>query len=60
VDDVIVCVQQREIPAGLVAGDYAGDPEFRARMQEWVNGLWAEKDALIEQLMPAASTSAAG
>jgi len=60
VDDVIVCVQQREIPAGLVAGDYASDPEFRARMQEWVNGLWIEKDALIEQLMPASSTSAAG
>jgi 1-acyl-sn-glycerol-3-phosphate acyltransferase len=53
VDDVIVRVQQREIPADLIAGDYAGDAQFRARMQDWVNGLWAEKDELIEQLQPA-------
>ena len=56
VDDVIVRVQQREIPADLVNGDYAGDAQFRARMQEWVNGLWAEKDELIERLTPAAAT----
>jgi len=52
VDDVIVRVAQREIPADLVQGDYANDPQFRARMQDWVNALWAEKDALIEQLLP--------
>jgi len=55
VDDVIVRVQQREIPAELVSGDYASDSQFRARMQEWVNGLWAEKDELIEQLQPPSS-----
>jgi len=60
VDDVIVRVEQREIPAELLAGDYAGDPQFRARMQEWVNALWAEKDELIEQLVqPAAAPSPA-
>jgi 1-acyl-sn-glycerol-3-phosphate acyltransferase len=52
VDDVIVRVEQREIPAELVNGDYGGDPQFRARMQEWVNTLWAEKDQLIERLTP--------
>jgi 1-acyl-sn-glycerol-3-phosphate acyltransferase len=52
VDDVIVRVEQREIPAELLDGDYAGDPQFRARMQEWVNALWAEKDDLIERLLP--------
>jgi 1-acyl-sn-glycerol-3-phosphate acyltransferase len=52
VDDVIVRVEQREIPAELLDGDYAGDPQFRARMQEWVNALWAEKDNLIERLLP--------
>jgi 1-acyl-sn-glycerol-3-phosphate acyltransferase len=51
---VIVRVQPREIPAELLAGDYAADPTFRTRMQVWVNGLWAEKDALIAALRPAA------
>jgi 1-acyl-sn-glycerol-3-phosphate acyltransferase len=50
VDDVIVRVEQREIPAELVRGDYANDADFRARMQEWVNALWAEKDEAIERL----------
>ena len=50
---VTVRVQQREIPAELLAGDYGSDPTFRTRMQEWINGLWAEKDALIERLKAA-------
>jgi 1-acyl-sn-glycerol-3-phosphate acyltransferase len=45
-----VRVRQREIPAELVAGDYVNDPSFRARMQEWVNGLWVDKDRLIDEL----------
>jgi 1-acyl-sn-glycerol-3-phosphate acyltransferase len=59
VDGVIVRVEQREIPADLLDGDYAGDPQFRARMQEWVNALWAEKDALIEKLRPPGPAPAA-
>jgi len=51
---VTVRVQQREIPAELLAGDYGSDPTFRARMQEWINGLWAEKDQLLGQLKAAA------
>jgi 1-acyl-sn-glycerol-3-phosphate acyltransferase len=54
---VTVRVRQREIPAELLAGDYTGDKAFRARMQDWVNALWAEKDALLAELMrPAAAT----
>ncbi len=34
---VTVRVQQREIPAELLAGDYANDPTFRTRMQDWIN-----------------------
>jgi 1-acyl-sn-glycerol-3-phosphate acyltransferase len=56
VDDVIVRVRQREIPADLVSGDYAGDPQFRARMQDWVNALWSEKDDQIERLLPASNS----
>ena len=47
---VTVRVRQREIPAALLDGDYLGDKAFRAQMQEWVNELWADKDALLDQL----------
>jgi 1-acyl-sn-glycerol-3-phosphate acyltransferase len=57
---VTVRVQQREIPAELLAGDYLGDKAFRGQMQAWVNGLWSEKDRLLEELKqrPAAAGSA--
>jgi 1-acyl-sn-glycerol-3-phosphate acyltransferase len=55
---VTVRVQAREIPAELVAGDYA-DPTFRSRMQDWINELWTEKDALIATLRGKAPESAA-
>ena len=47
---VTVRVQPREIPAELLVGDYGNDPTFRARMQDWINALWSEKDALIATL----------
>ncbi|HJW51282.1 MAG TPA: acyltransferase [Burkholderiaceae bacterium] len=51
---VVVRVEQREIPPELLAGDYTGDPTFRARMQDWINALWVQKDALIGELRAAA------
>ena len=45
-----VRVQQREIPAELLVGDYLGDKAFRARMQQWVNSLWSDKDTLLGEL----------
>jgi hypothetical protein len=54
-----VRVQAREIPANLLAGDYAADPTFRTRMQDWINELWVEKDALIATLRGKAPESAA-
>ena len=44
-------VRQRPIPAELVAGDYQGDRAFRARFQQWMNGLWQEKDATLDHLL---------
>ena len=32
----------------FIIGDYAKDPAFRDTFQEWLNTLWAAKDALIE------------
>ncbi len=44
-----VLVQRREIPPALVGGDPGRDKALRARIATWIEGLWAEKDALISQ-----------
>jgi 1-acyl-sn-glycerol-3-phosphate acyltransferase len=49
--DVVVRVREREIPKDLLGGDYEGDPVFRARMQAFVQTMWAEKDARIEEIL---------
>ncbi|MDM4767314.1 acyltransferase [Pelomonas sp. SE-A7] len=50
---VEVVVQRRSIPAEVVGGDPGRDKTQRARIGTWIEGQWAEKDALIEQrLLP--------
>ena len=53
VREVRVNIRERPIPAELLGGDYQNDPEFRERVQSWLNGLWLEKDKLIAQLRAA-------
>ena len=48
---VHVQVKQRPIPAELLAGNYQEDRAFRARFQQWMNGLWQEKDEDLERLL---------
>ncbi len=50
VPEVRIHVVERAIPPDMIGGDYEGDPEFRARFQEWINALWAEKDAQIARM----------
>ena len=50
VNRVIVDVRERQIPKDLLRGNYAADAEYRARVRAWVAQLWAEKDALLEEL----------
>lgn len=38
------------VPEEFRQGDYLNDPDFRRRFQEWIDGLWREKDALIERM----------
>lgn len=52
--EVRVRVRQRPIPQELAAGDYRGDPAFRAAFQQWMNDLWREKDEDIERMLGAA------
>ena len=55
---VTVRVRQREIPQELMVGDYLADKAFRGRMQDWVNSLWADKDALLGELKPQSAAPA--
>jgi 1-acyl-sn-glycerol-3-phosphate acyltransferase len=49
VGHVLVDVRQRPIEPWMSAGDYAEDPAFRERFQQWLRGIWVEKDAQLEQ-----------
>jgi len=51
IPEVRVQVRQRAIPAEILSGDYQHDRAFRACFQQWMNGLWAEKDADIARLL---------
>lgn len=48
--EVVVVIRELPIPGNLLGGDYASDPEFRSRVQSWVQELWSEKDRLLDQL----------
>lgn len=50
VPEVLVDIRERPIPPDLINGDYEGDAEFQARFQAWVNQLWKEKDALLDEM----------
>ena len=47
---VIVDIQTRELDPALWQGDYANDPVFREKVQNWVNQLWTLKDQRITEL----------
>ncbi len=51
VKNIIVEVRQLDIPPAFAKGDYEGDAAFRKTVQDFVAGLWAEKDARIGQLL---------
>ncbi|MFT4179445.1 MAG: acyltransferase [Thermomonas sp.] len=51
VPEVCVQIRQREIPTELLCGDYQNDRAFRARFQQWMNGLWDQKDTDMAALL---------
>lgn len=51
--EVLVHVQMREIPRQLLTGDYAGDKDARRAFQDWLNGVWAEKDQRVAEMLAA-------
>ncbi len=48
VRDVRVTVRTLPIPTELIGGDYENDLAFRERVQDWINGVWSDKDASID------------
>jgi len=61
VPEVRVQVRQRVIPAEMVNGRYQEDRAFRARFQQWMNGIWDEKDADLARILEgSAASSSAG
>ena len=57
-EEVVVRVRSRPIPPQLVGGDLSADPAFRAGVQDWLNGIWADKDRLLDELLPDAAREA--
>ncbi len=47
--EIHVEVAVSEIPLPLRHGDYETDKPYRVQFQNWVNGMWQDKDALIAQ-----------
>jgi 1-acyl-sn-glycerol-3-phosphate acyltransferase len=53
VREIVIRVRQRGIEPWLVSGDYTNDPAFRERFQEWLAGVWHDKDVVLDGLLPA-------
>lgn len=50
---VVVRVQTLPVPAHLLTGDYANDPQVRDAFSVWVKELWRNKDQTIAEVMRA-------
>ena len=51
IPEVRVLVKRRPIPTEVMGGRYQEDRVVRARFQQWMNGLWEEKDADLERML---------
>ena len=51
VPQVQVRVRERPIPHALIAGDYQNDRAVRIAFQQWLNGLWQDKDDDLTELL---------
>lgn len=55
---VDVRVRQRPVPRQLAPAAGQQDPASRARFQQWLNGIWQEKDQTLAQLLDATEAGA--
>lgn len=54
VRDIRVLVRERPI-SGELRGDYENDAAFREKFQAWINRLWRDKDAVIDDMLAEAN-----
>ena len=47
---IMVNMRKIDIPDWVTGGDYEEDAAYRQQFQQWVDQLWAEKDALISNM----------
>lgn len=47
---IAINMRKIEIPEWVLDGNYEDDAEYRERFQNWVDGLWSEKDQLISTI----------
>ncbi len=59
IPQVLIDVRERPIPAEFIGADYQNDASHRERFQQWINALWAEKDATCSRLLAEAQAAAA-
>lgn len=57
---VHIRVRERDIPADLIGGDYTHDAAYRERFQQWINGLWDQKDDLIADMLRSTADTKTG
>jgi len=50
IPEIVVRVEQRDIPDSLLGRNFRTDRSFRRELETWVNELWLEKDALISSI----------
>lgn len=50
-NEVVVRVQAREIPAEFLGTDVVRDTGLRDALQTWLGGMWQEKDHLLDELL---------
>jgi 1-acyl-sn-glycerol-3-phosphate acyltransferase len=52
---IVIHVNERKVEDWLTEGDYAADELFRDRFQQWLAGVWTEKDELITSILQESS-----
>ena len=60
IPEVRVKVRKRDIPADILRGDYQNDRAFRVQFQQWMNGLWQDKDADMTRMLGQAASGDTG
>lgn len=50
VHEVVVSLEHLPIPADFIGRNYDQDETYRLRFQQWINQLWADKDARLADL----------